>query len=85
MLMRLSLVTPMVMTSLSGIFRSEDDSGRSMRSFAGGANWVVVMKKMSSRNATSTMGVMSMLIPMRFFFFNMPQDLPEATAPWSAR
>jgi len=28
------------------------------------------MKKMSSRNATSTIGVMSMLMPMRRFFLS---------------
>jgi hypothetical protein len=36
----------------------------------GRLNWAV-MKKISSRNATSTMGVMSMLTPMRRFFLSM--------------
>ena len=40
-------------------------------SWSGGLNCVVVMKKMSSRNATSTIGVMSMLMPMRRFFLSI--------------
>ena len=37
-----------------------------LQTFSGGLNCVVVMKKMRSRNATSTMGVMSIAIPIRF-------------------
>src|SRR5437899_4598874 len=65
-----ALVTAMVMISDSGDLASELDLGRSIRSRSGGWNWVVVMKKIRSRNATSTMGVMSMLIPMRLFFLS---------------
>src|SRR5215471_13235950 len=84
------LVTAMVMTSDSGDFASELDFGRSILSFSGGWNWVVVMKKISSRNATSTMGVMSIAMPMRRFFLSMAgRRLPyffseaEAARSWS--
>src|SRR5437867_4972937 len=52
-------VTEIVMMSDSGDFASELDSGSVILSFSGGFIWVVVIKKISSRNATSTMGVMS--------------------------
>src|SRR5262245_605871 len=66
-----SFVTAIVMMSDSGDFASELDFGRSIRSLSGGWNWVVVMKKIRSRNATSTMGVMSMLTPILRFFLSM--------------
>src|SRR6266487_2031809 len=65
------LVTASVMMSDSGDFASELDSGSEILSLSGGLNWVVVMKKMSSRKATSTIGVMSMLMPMRRFFLSI--------------
>src|SRR5882672_2292046 len=64
-------VTAMVMMLDSGDFASEFDSGSVILSFSGGLNWVVHMKKMSSRKATSTIGVMSMLMPMRRFFLSI--------------
>src|SRR2546426_4021577 len=67
----LGAVTAMVMMSDSGDFASELDSGRVILSFSGGLNWVVHMKKISSRNATSTIGVMSIEIPMRRFFLSI--------------
>jgi hypothetical protein len=47
------------------------------------------MKKMSSRNATSTIGVMSMLMPMRRFFLSIPPLLyfrsdADAASSWTA-
>jgi hypothetical protein len=40
------------------------------------------MKKMSNRNATSTIGVMSMLMPMRRFFLSI--GLPYFRSPVDA-
>ena len=50
---------------VSGTWISELDSGRFTATCYGGLNWVVDMKKISSRNATSTMGVMSMFTLLR--------------------
>src|SRR5688572_2843644 len=63
--MRPSRVTFAVMMCVSGFLNSEADAGSVICSFSGGWNCVVVMKKMSSRNATSTSGVMSIAIPIR--------------------
>src|SRR5947208_4101701 len=68
-------VTATVMMSDSGDLASELDSGSVILSFSGGLDWVVHMKKMSSRNATSTIGVMSMAMPMRRFFLSIVQLL----------
>src|SRR5438105_5545083 len=59
------------MMSDSGDLASEFDSGSVILSFSGGLNCVVHMKKISSRNATSTIGVMSMAMPMRRFFLSI--------------
>ena len=67
----LGAVTAMVMMSDSGDFASELDSGRVILSFSGGLNCVVHMKKMRSRKATSTIGVMSIEMPMRRFFLSI--------------
>src|SRR5437867_8612910 len=64
-------VTAIVMMSDSGDLASEFDSGSVILSFSGGLNCVVHMKKMRSRNATSTIGVMSMLMPIRRFFLSI--------------
>src|SRR5437867_2803564 len=69
------LVTAIVMMSDSGDLASELDSGSVILSFSGGLNCVVHMKKMSSRNATSTIGVMSIAIPMRRFFLSIARPL----------
>ena len=63
------------MISDSGDFASEEDLGRSILSFSGGWNCVVVMKNISNRNATSNMGVMSMLTPMGRFFLSLSRSL----------
>src|SRR5437899_3109955 len=64
-------VTAIVMMSDSGDLASEFESGKVILSFSGGLNCVVHMKKMRSRNATSTIGVMSIEIPMRRFFLSI--------------
>src|SRR5688572_24909873 len=64
-----SLDIPRTRTSDSGTFKLEWLSGREIGTFCGGSNCDVDMKKMSSRKATSTIGVMSILIPIRFIFF----------------
>src|SRR5262245_62940414 len=53
-------------TSLSGTLNSECDDGSFTCTGSGGLNDVVVMKKMSNRNAMSTNGVMSIAIPILF-------------------
>src|SRR6476660_2812867 len=83
--MRPSFIREMVMMSLSGALRSEDDFGRSILSRSGGWNCVVVMKKMSSRKATSTMGVMSTETPMRLIFLSMASPSPRLALGRSAR
>src|SRR5205814_10568135 len=48
---------------------------RLISSACGVRNTVVTMKKMSNRNATSTIGVMSIAMPMRRFFLSIAQLL----------
>ncbi len=50
---------------VSGTWISDFDPGSATLTRSGGLKVVVVMKKMSRRNATSTIGVMSILIPIR--------------------
>src|SRR5262245_26750986 len=66
-----ALVTEIVMICDSGDLASELDSGSVILSFSGGFICVVVMKKISSRKATSTVSVMSMAMPIRRFCFSI--------------
>src|SRR5262245_27863674 len=59
----------MIMTSDSGSLNAECELGSSICTLSGGLNCVVSMKNVSRRKATSTMGVMSILMPTRGFFF----------------
>src|SRR5688572_1720332 len=61
----------------SGFLNSEADAGSVIFSFSGGWNCVVVMKKMRSRNATSTSGVMSIAMPTRLGLRILLMALPR--------
>ena len=65
MKMRPSVAMLRIMTSDSGSLKSECEDGRVIVTSSAGLNWVVSMKNVSSRNATSTSGVMSMRTPAR--------------------
>ena len=54
-----------IITSDSGSLNSEWEDGNTIVTSSCGLNCVVSMKKVSSRKATSTSGVMSILTPCR--------------------
>jgi hypothetical protein len=60
---RPSLLNVSVMTLDSGSLISEFDWGSVICTSSGGLNWVVNIKNVNSKNATSTSGVISILIP----------------------
>ena len=65
---RPSLGTVMVITPVSGKVKVECDVGVCTATSSGFLNTVVDMKKINSKKATSTIGVMSILIEILRFF-----------------
>src|SRR5258706_11312606 len=65
---RSSLLNVMSMTFDSGSLNAECEAGSTICTSSGGRNCVVSMKNVSRRNATSTIGVMSILTETLAFF-----------------
>ena len=74
----------MDMTLDSGTSTRTSGSGMLISMASGRRKTVVTMKKISSRNATSTIGVMSMRTPTRFCLARPSGPLPGAPLSGSA-